>query len=131
MVKRDTPILIWAIIIFWILFFIYCNIVTLLAFRSHWIALVFYIPLGILSFIFAFGIFRQKVAVFRIARWFNLIVLVAILFLLAKGGDGSDIVFYISVISIFGLMQAAYSSRKVKIWFEHPEGVPIREEKRA
>ena len=131
MVKRDTPKLIWAITIFWILFFIYCNLMALLAFRSHWIALVFYIPLAILSIIFAFGIFRQKVAVFRIARWFNLIVLVGTLFLLGKKGDGSDIVFYISVVSIFGLMQASYSSRKVKTWFEHQEGVHINEGKRA
>ena len=104
---------------------------TLLAFRSHWIALAFYIPLAILSFIFAFGIFLQKVSVFKMARLLNPIVLVAILFLLGKEGDGSDIVFYISAVSIFGLMQAAYGSRKVKIWFERPEKVPIREKKRA
>jgi hypothetical protein len=129
--KKNMPRIIWVIILFWVLFFISCSLIAFLSLQTHWGISIVYFPLAFLSLIFAVGFFHQKVVVFRIARWFNLIVLVGMLFFLVKGGDESEIVFYISVVSIFGLMQAACSLRKVKTRFEHPKGVYIKDEKRA
>ncbi len=118
MEKDQRPLIIWLIILFWILFFLYCSFVAVFSFQSHFLGTIICGPLALLSLVFTYGIYRRNHILFTFSKWINISIIFVLVSLLIFDRYSSNDSFIIFIISLFVLFQAISGSAKVKKWFK-------------